>query len=243
VKTIEYKGRKFVYAEYGDSSKEPFLFIHGWGVSPFTYKDSIQELSSHFHVLAPYIQGVDDLKASSDTLAQFMDAQKVSSAVVLGHSFSGIVAAGLAYYYPKKVKALVLIDTIGIDFGRSNFVWLITWFRHVLTLLVGRNRYPVKSLRRIAIDFTFHILFYPHLLFREVRFMLKINLSKIIEKLSMPILVLEGKDDVLVPKEVGEKIVKLNPKAQLKIMPGGHNWSKVDVEVLSREVTEFVNSL
>lgn len=243
IKTVEVNTHSIRYVEEGKPGGDVILFIHGWGVSPYTYKDSILALGKHSYVIAPYIRGIENIQTTSDFLANFMDAIRISSAVVIGHSFSGIVATGLAFYYPKRIKALVLIDTIGIDFGRSKAGWIIAWLRHVTSLLFGPHRDSPKFLARLTGDFVYHVFRYPRELYKEIQLMFRIDISEMIQKLHTPILVLTGKDDILVPKEVGEKIARLNKNATFKTMPGSHNWAKTQVEALAREVGEFVRNL
>lgn len=243
MKVVRLSSGRIRFLEKGDKNNPAFFFIHGWGVSPFTYKASIEALSKDFYVIAPYMQGRVDLQEASEALSELVKQLEISSAVVLGHSFSAIIATAFSYYCPQKVKALVLVDPMGIPIKRSTIGWVIVWLKHVALMFVGSQKQSGKFLLRVGLDFTFHIIFYPHILLKELTMMLKSDISEMLEKLSIPILVLVGKDDILLPKEAGDKIIKLNPKAVLKIMPGGHSWSKVDVKALTREVREFVKHL
>lgn len=243
MKVVETRLGKIRYFEKGSENKKTILFIHGLGVSPWTYKEAIEALSTDFRVVAPYIQGVSDLKNSSDFLAVLLEELQISSVIPLGHSSSGVIATGFAYYYPKKTKALILIDTVGIPINRSFLTWVVIWSRHVISLLVGPFRNSGGFIFKLFTDFTFHILFYPKLLAKEMWFTLHFDMSSLIAKIDVPILVLRGKDDIIIPKEVGEKIIELNKKAVFKEMPGGHNWAKTEVKALAREVEEFVKAI
>jgi pimeloyl-ACP methyl ester carboxylesterase len=50
-----------------------------------------------------------DLRANADTALDALDRAGVDSAVVVGHSFGGAVAAWLAAHHPERVEALLLL--------------------------------------------------------------------------------------------------------------------------------------
>ena len=99
------------------------VFLHGpWGLAWDSFLD---DLARSFTVYAPEhpgttpeahddiyrLDGLWDLILCHDEL---LTALKIEEAVVVGHSFGGMVACELAAAYPRRVSRLTLIDPIGL---------------------------------------------------------------------------------------------------------------------------------
>src|SRR6516164_751051 len=98
------------------------VFLHGpWGLAWDSFLD---DLARSFTVYAPEhpgttpeahddiyrLDGLWDLILCHDEL---LTALKIEEALVVGHSFGGMVACELAAAYPRRVRRLALIDPIG----------------------------------------------------------------------------------------------------------------------------------
>ena len=98
------------------------VFFHGpWGLAWDRFLD---ELARSFTVYAPehpgttpgtpddvyHLDGLWDLTLCYD---EVLEALAVEHAVLVGHSFGGMVACELAAAYPRRARRLVLIDPIG----------------------------------------------------------------------------------------------------------------------------------
>ncbi|PYM69534.1 MAG: alpha/beta hydrolase, partial [Candidatus Rokuibacteriota bacterium] len=98
------------------------VFFHGpWGL---TWDPFLDELAQHFTVHAPehpgttpdahddvyHLDGLWDLVLCYDEL---MTALGIKSAVMVGHSFGGMVACELAAAYPDRTRRQALIAPLG----------------------------------------------------------------------------------------------------------------------------------
>jgi len=98
------------------------VFFHGpWGL---TWDPFLSELSRSFTVYAPehpgttpgapddiyHLDGLWDLVLCYDEL---LTALKLDEAVMVGHSFGGMVACEMAAAVPRRARRLALIDPIG----------------------------------------------------------------------------------------------------------------------------------
>ncbi len=102
----------------------PVLFIHGLGASIYAWRRNLAPvMSAGFRVVALDTRG----SGSSDKPAHgyrnidlarlvlaLMDSLALTDAVLVGHSMGGAIAAEVAISYPKRVRALVLIDAAGV---------------------------------------------------------------------------------------------------------------------------------
>jgi pimeloyl-ACP methyl ester carboxylesterase len=115
-------GRVAVFGDAGDGP--PTLFLHGWGLSARSYARALPHLAAAgARVIAPALPGF----GRSDALAgeytferlavwidELLDHLGVDEpAAVIGHSFGGAVATALAWHHPERVRALVLVNSIG----------------------------------------------------------------------------------------------------------------------------------
>jgi pimeloyl-ACP methyl ester carboxylesterase len=121
--TAEVEGHPVKYAVVGSGPAS--LFLHGWGLRPNAYRETIKAMSrAGCRVYAPALPGfggTHELVPEQRTFAgygtwvgRFLDAVGVEGmAVVAGHSFGGGVAAAFTYEAPWRVSALLLANAIG----------------------------------------------------------------------------------------------------------------------------------
>jgi pimeloyl-ACP methyl ester carboxylesterase len=106
-----------------EGTGEPIILLHGNGLSHGMWKYNIGPLSQRFKVFAPDLPGFGrsdkpdadyGVEYYVDFLKGFMDALRIEKAVLVGHSFLGVVAATFAVRNPGRVTKLVLADACGI---------------------------------------------------------------------------------------------------------------------------------
>jgi pimeloyl-ACP methyl ester carboxylesterase len=119
-KTVETRHAPIRYLEGG--SGEPLVFLHGAG--GMTPDDPIlKELSSRFHVYAPYLPGYGESEECG-TLRDMLDfalhgwdvveALGLKNPILVGHSMGGMIAAEMAALAPNDVSRLALICPAGL---------------------------------------------------------------------------------------------------------------------------------
>lgn len=116
--------------EWGDSTKPPLLFLHGFLGSGEDWSDIAKELSADFYVLAPDIpgHGKTTTRENTETQPELFSMPRVTRAIVemltalhiektylCGYSMGGRVALYLALRFAKHVhSALILSATAGL---------------------------------------------------------------------------------------------------------------------------------
>jgi pimeloyl-ACP methyl ester carboxylesterase len=105
-----------------DGAGPALVFFHGpWGV---TWDPFLAELARGFTVYAPEHPGTapdtpDDIYQLDNLwdlvlcYDELLRALKLDEAVLVGHSFGGMVACEMAAAYPRRARRLALIDPIG----------------------------------------------------------------------------------------------------------------------------------
>ena len=103
------------YLEQGDG--EPLILLHGNGESSDYFKHQMPVFSQRYHVFAVDTRGHGQtprgtepftLSQFADDLRDFLDAQGIAQAHILGFSDGGNIALLFALRYPERVKTLIL---------------------------------------------------------------------------------------------------------------------------------------
>ncbi|GEM_PF-24158 len=121
VKTIDLPNRVSLnYAEQGDPSGLPVIFLHGVTDSWRSFEPVLPHLPDSIHAFAITQRGHDDLSHPAAgyryhdftvDVEAFMDALNLKAAVLVGHSLGSAVAQRFAIDYPERVLGLALVAT------------------------------------------------------------------------------------------------------------------------------------
>jgi len=119
-KTVQTRHAPIRYLEGG--SGEPLVYLHGAG--GMTPDDPIlAELTSRFHVYAPYLPGYGETEecGSLRDMQDFalhgwdvVEALGLKNPILVGHSMGGMIAAEMAALAPHEVSRLGLICPVGL---------------------------------------------------------------------------------------------------------------------------------
>jgi pimeloyl-ACP methyl ester carboxylesterase len=235
----------------------PLVFLHGpWGL---TWDPFLDELARSFTVHAPahpgttrdahddvyHLDGLWDLVLCYDEL---LTALQVDEAVVVGHSFGGMVACELAAAYPRRVRRLALVDPLG--FWRDAEP-VVNWVMLNPAELPG---YLFRDPTGEAAQRMFGPSAPPDAAnAARVRLMWAMGatgkftwpipdkgLKKRIHRVAAPTLVIWGEHDRLVPPAYAEEFTKRLAGARLHVVAGaGHAPHAVQPAAVARVVREF----
>lgn len=122
-RSIDVEGLRTRYLKAGEGP--PLVLLHGVGTSSSEWSWVLPDLAHNNLVYAIDLPGYDGSCKPPDYspaftasfVNAFLDAVEVESAVVVGHSFGGLVALHLALSEPTRVSVLVLSDSAGL--GRT----------------------------------------------------------------------------------------------------------------------------
>jgi pimeloyl-ACP methyl ester carboxylesterase len=216
------------------------VFLHGpWGL---VWDSFLDDLARSFTVYAPEhpgttpdahddiyrLDGLWDLILCHDEL---LTALKIEEALVVGHSFGGMVACELAAAYPQRVRRLALIDPIG--FWRDTDP-IVNWVKLSPAELPGyifRNP-AVEAAQRMfgpseppdaAIAARVRLMWAMGATSKFIWPIPDKGLKKRIHRVSAPTLVVWGADDRLVPSVYADEFSKRLASARVHIITGaGH---------------------
>jgi pimeloyl-ACP methyl ester carboxylesterase len=129
--TVDVNGHDWPYLEAGPPSGRPMIMLHGFATS----KDAVMIMMAPaakkgFRVIAPDLPGfgehafhqgrTHDAAFYSKEIRDFMKAVDMPSAVLVGNSMGGALAAQVALDDPRCVKGLVLLSPAGVPAARRN---------------------------------------------------------------------------------------------------------------------------
>ena len=238
--------------------KHPIVILHGWGLSAKTFELLISELRGHgFPVWAPDFPGFDSLHIPTKPLtlanyADFLDIylrkHHIEKPILIGHSFGGRVALKYQLKYPKNVGALVLTGTPGFTpISRKKLAIFITLAKIGGTLFSLPLLYRLKDRVRLwyyyivgARDF-----YRAEGVMRETfKQIVREELVTSMKKVHVPMLLVWGAQDIIVPVSIAEKMNETIANSRLIILPGcGHNVSYKSPKEFVSSIYDFLLSL
>lgn len=110
---------------YTVGTGDPVLFLHGWGLSPRSYRRAIDTVArGGYRVYAPALPGFgrsdalglrrQNVAGVAEHIAEVLDRLPPTGPVhVIGHSFGGGVALRLAATHPDRIRSLTLVCPVG----------------------------------------------------------------------------------------------------------------------------------
>jgi pimeloyl-ACP methyl ester carboxylesterase len=245
------------YLEAG--SGEPLVLVHGLGShAAQDWGRLVAPLGRRFHVYAPDLPGFGESErpAAADysipmqvqAVRAFMDAKGVGRARVAGISMGGWIVARLAGEHPERVERLVVVDAAGMRPERPDIpaeVLLPRDEEGVRRLVAAvRHNAPVPP-SFVARDILALRLREEWIVrralesFREGRDWLNGTLGRV----DMPVLVVWGKQDALIPVAYGAGLAAEFPRAELVVLDGcGHVPMADCPEAFDRAVIPFLSA-
>jgi pimeloyl-ACP methyl ester carboxylesterase len=228
MRILDKNGLKYVDEGKGTS----VLFLHGWGVSPYSCQLAIDVLASKYRVVAPFFKSFKGFTQDEETINSLFSKNKI---IVIGHSAGGISAAEFCSRFPEKVKALVLVDTVGAFKDKSMLRWIKNWLK-MSTNIVFR---PNKTTLLLAKDF-FHQIFSLKELIGDSGFVITEDIKL---NPNFPVLILWGGQDDLIDIKNGYNLQKSIQGSEFKEVKGNHYWFLANPKDFLKEIDEFINKI
>jgi pimeloyl-ACP methyl ester carboxylesterase len=252
-------GRAALYGEAGEGL--PVVFLHGWGLGQHSYKRALKRLVQlGCRVFAPALPGFGgtaDLPKAAFSLEgyaawveQFLHAVEVDEPVFLmGHSFGGGVAIQFAHDHAKRVRTLVLVNSVGGSTWRAGESTIRSMAQRPLWdwgLHFPRDILPLPQLTRVLPvvleDALPNLLRNPWNLWRVGNLARQADLTEELEELKrrrVPVVVLWGEDDRIIPKASFDALCAAIG-AQGEVVAGNHSWLLADPDAFGEVITNVL---
>jgi pimeloyl-ACP methyl ester carboxylesterase len=234
------------------------LLLHGAGSNGHAWHHQYEHFGNRHSPIAPDLpghgrsSGVEGLRTVDDYAAftaAFLDALKLDSGVIAGHSMGGAIAMQLALLHPTRVKALVLIATAArFEIPKER---IDTW----RAVTMGRAPQPfnndgyspktVASKPEIIREgWGEQIQTDPRVRWGDLVACSQIDLRDRISQLNKPTLILAGADDTITPPAEAEQIRSRIKGARLEIVAdAGHRLTTERPDVTNTAIERFLDEV
>ncbi len=255
-------GIKLYYEIHGTG--EALILIEGLGYANWSWFRQIKVLSDSYGVVSFDNRGVGksdkpdipySIELMADDVARLMESLGIEKAHILGVSMGGYIAQQLAIKYPKKVRSLVLGCT---SFGGPQSIPLTEEALQSMLKVEGLNAEEViRQGFKVAISPKF-LANYPEVVDQLVAWRLDnptpryawerqfaaaraFNVETQLKKIKVPVLVITGSEDIVVPPQNSILLAERISEAQLVIIPGGgHLFFIEKAEEFNSTVLDFL---
>lgn len=244
----------------------PVIFVHGSGpgVSAWANWRLVMPIVSKYNrVIAPdmvgfgYTERPAGIEYGMDVWVQqaidLMDALGIEQADIVGNSFGGGLAIAMAAQYPKRVRKLVLMGAMGVDFPITyglDSVWgyepSAENMLKMLDLFVDNKAFANQELATIryeaSIEPGFQEAFssmFPAPRQRWVESMAKHEAE--IPSIKQPTLIVHGREDQVIPVANAYKLINMMDNAQLHVFGHCGHWTQIEkAEQFANLVNNFL---
>jgi len=214
----------------GQESNPPIILLHGSCSNSAFWFPEIMALSNNYRVYAVDIIGEagnseeyrPDLNSNAFALwiKDVLNALGLEKTVIIGNSLGGWMALKFATAYPERVSKLALIASAGLAEVRPQFISNVAQTRQ------SDGTVPINSTILGEHDIPKEVLEFMNLIVESYDPIqeLPVYEDKQLLRLSMPILFIDGEDDVIIDAErSAQRLSRLLPSTEIRLLPNcGH---------------------
>lgn len=264
--TVDAQG---IQTNYHDSGGDglPVLLLHGSGpgVSAWAnWRMNIPALATDHRVVAPDIVGFGYTERPTDFnytmdnwiehVIALMDTLSIDRFSLIGNSFGGALALGIAIRYPHRVEKLVLMGSVGVSFELTeglDKVWgytptvenmkeIMAYFAYNQALVsddLAELRYRASIQEGFQESFA---CMFPKPRQRWINAMTFSDAE--IQSIKCPTLILHGREDLVIPPANSQRLFSLIENAQLHLFGCCGHWTQIEhAETFNYQVNHFLD--
>ncbi|GGK50848.1 alpha/beta fold hydrolase [Nocardia camponoti] len=267
---VSAEGNRIVYRVDGPADATPLVLLHGWSGNLRCWGAAADDLAARYRVIAVDLRGhgysddpgtgYDDPKAWAADIAAVLAAEGISSgAVLLGWSYGGIVATDYLATYGTDAVAGVIYCGAPAHIGRGvpgaetgpamekaipgvfeeSAGRAMRGFAAFGNANVGTGTDKGVDAQRL---FGGSLSTPPSV--RKALFYRTVDNTETLRSLDIPVLVLHGSEDPVVPLSAGTYIAETAPEATLSVFEGAqHGLFIEDRPRFVSEVSDFIDGL
>lgn len=251
------------YHDLGEGA--PLLLCHGSGPGVSAYANwrlVMGPMSEHVRVLAPdfagfgYTEVPDDQEFNREAwlgqLVAFLDALKLEKVSVVGNSFGGSMALGLAINHPERVDKVVLMGSVGVDFPITDGLDRVWGYQP--------SREEMADLMRTTFAYDSSIITEDMI---EGRYQASLRIQRYFERMfpaprqrwvdamaypedqiraiTAPTLIVHGRDDEVIPLQNSLTLHHLIEDSQLHVFGRCGHWTQIEhAAEFTEQVLDFL---
>lgn len=246
--SVTINGITIAYEDSGEGAI-PLIFIHGFPFDKSTWKPQLDSLKATNRVIAYDIRGFgkstsDNNPASMDLFANdliaFMDVLNIPKAVVCGLSMGGYILMNAIGRYPERFDAIILSDTQCIADSNETKEGRYKTIEDIKSN--GLNDFAEDFIKKLFSENTF---MNKKALVEEVKKLIlatpeeaitsalnalaqRRESCSLLKHISIPALIICGKEDKLTPPEQSELLFETIPGAKIFTLKGAGHLSNLE---------------
>lgn len=234
--------------------KQAIIILHGWGITGSKYhliKGMLDDAG--YSVYTPDFPGFGKEKLRGKIMflddyvsfvVEYMQKNNIKNPILIGHSFGGRVAAKLAYLHPDLIKSIIITGSPLIrkklSFKKQVISTIAQFYSKFLSFLPEGFNDRLRKLLYFSIK---EWDYYKAKELKEtLKAIIKEDLRFILPKISVPVLLVWGSEDTMVPVLDGEKISKLLPGSKFIVVSRtAHNLPYNNPREFFRSIKSFLS--
>ncbi len=266
--TIPYKGHIISFTFHKNSLKPTIIMLHGFLASTYCFRKLIPLLQKDFQIISIDIPPFGESEKSNtclfsydhmvDAIKFIMDDHSIDKAIFLGHSMGGQISLRFAYNYPNHIDLLYLIAPC--SFMRHSPLLARAICHNPLSPFIARRLLKRKG----VYEMLRHSIYHDNIITDEMLehykkpfldkkiypCIIKIlndhqgDLSEqALSTINTPAHIIWGKNDEIIPYEIGYELIKYLPKATLTTLDqAGHLLSEENPHQIAKIVSQWNRS-
>lgn len=234
------------YETYGRG--RPVILLHGWLGSWALWRQTIEELGKEFRTYALDFFGFGDSIERSDNVSveiyvdlvnKFMERLGIVKARLIGHSMGGTVSLGVASRYPNKVEKVTVIGSPIVG-SSLNFFLKLSGYKFIADMIYrmpvvkesfiyGLTHLGAKdgpALYRMVREDASKVS--SDSFFQSIGTLRQTDMTDKLPTLTMPILGVYGKRDIIVHPNQSKLLLKHAPTAKEAWFEGSGHFPMLD---------------
>ncbi|MDP3157823.1 MAG: alpha/beta hydrolase [Archangium sp.] len=259
---LQVEGTRVRYVDVGEGPA--VVLLHGFASSIENWVTVMPQLVKDHRIIAIDMRGfgwtdrpVADYSPASQAklLKAVLDERKVGKISLVAHSYGSSVALAFALDYPEQVERIALYDAWVYD-EQLPSMFHMARAKGVGEVLFGLF-YSERADERLTLGFYDPDMVTQHLAdevekafarpgtragaLEAVRGMRFEELEPRYKTITVPTLLLWGREDLVTPVSVGEKLVRQLPNAQLKVYPRCGHFPMIEaISASNRDLAAFL---
>jgi pimeloyl-ACP methyl ester carboxylesterase len=232
-KSLKVNGVSWEYIAFG-KGQETIVFLHGMTGAYDIWWQQMEDLQDRYRVISVTYPAVDSLEKLSEGVLAIMDAEGAERANIVGTSLGGYLAQYLVANHPDRILRAVFSNTFppnDIIAEKNKTIgavlpflpeWLVM---DVLRDSFVKSIYPASGNNELTLAFLTEIgsgRMSKAQVVGRYRCVVQPFTAPDLNKLKIPVLIIEADNDPLVEKALREQLKSTYPSAQVRTLSSGH---------------------
>lgn len=248
---------------------KPLLFLHGVGSDLSQWENNYPYFLERYRVLGIDLPGFGksdkpqleySFEFYANTIIKFLDKLCIGKINLVGHSFGGHLTLYLAIHFPERLSKIIIVDSAGIQQftdEQKKYILMQYNINKLINVTAEELRFGLKLSfvkwldvyeetvqRRIALSKSAEYRQYAFAVHKCIRAMLRQNVKNELYKIQLPVLIIWGEKDSLVPVIFGQEAHQLIQNSKLKVIPDSGHFPMIEkAKEFNQSVSNFIGGI